>query len=68
MALLELASSDSFSCSQLVVCIDRLADAEATKDLTKDLGWIGFELVMLDEWAGTKSCVSDRWMFLSMSI
>lgn len=68
MALLELASSDAFACTQLVVCVDRSVDPEDTKDLTKDLGWIGFELVMLDAWAGKKACISDRWLFLGMDV
>jgi len=68
MALLELASSDGFSCSQLVVCVDRSANPEDTKDLTKDLGWIGFELVMLDEWSEENGCISDRWLLLGMGI
>ena len=68
MALLELASSDSFDCSQLVVCVDREADEQGVKDTTRDLGWVGFELLMLDAWAGEKGCVSDRWIMLGMDV
>ncbi|QIW98759.1 hypothetical protein AMS68_004277 [Peltaster fructicola] len=38
-ALLELASTASFDCSQLIVCVDRTADAQDSTDLVKDLGW-----------------------------
>ena len=68
MALLELASSDDLSCSQLIVCVDRDADEEDVQDTTRDLGWVGFELMMLDAWSGEKGCLSDRWIFLSMDV
>ncbi|KAK4574226.1 hypothetical protein LTR86_001987 [Recurvomyces mirabilis] len=64
MALLELASNDSFECSQLVVCVDRSANGEDVKDL----GWVGFELAMLDDWAGVKGCISDSWVYLKMDV
>lgn len=67
-ALLELASTDGFDCSQLVVCLDRTADGEATADLTKDLGWVGFELIMLDQWSGLECTLSDRWVFMAMDV
>ncbi|KAK5138003.1 hypothetical protein LTR08_005800 [Meristemomyces frigidus] len=68
MALLELASSDSFECSQLVVGVDRTANDEDVKDTTRDLGWVGFELIMLDEWSGDRGCTSDRWIFTAMDV
>ena len=67
-ALLELASTDGFDCSQLVICLDRTADHEATADLTKDLGWVGFELTMLDQWSGQECTLSDRWLFMAMDV
>jgi len=74
MALLELASSDAFACARLIVCVDRdVADddeAEAARDTSRALGWVGFELMMLDAWAprGEKGCVSDRWIFMGMDL
>ena len=68
MALLELSSSEGFECSQLVVCVDRSAGNEAVEDVTRDLGWVGFELMMLDAWAGENGCISDRWLFLGMDV
>ena len=69
MALLELASSESFECNQLVACVDRTtSDKEESDDLTRNLHWVGFELGMLDNWAGEKGCISDRWLFLSMEV
>ncbi|OQN96081.1 hypothetical protein B0A48_17881 [Cryoendolithus antarcticus] len=67
-ALLELASSDGVDCDQLIVCVDRTADETAAKDLTKDLGWVGFELTILDDWSGQKCTLSDRWLFLGMDV
>lgn len=66
MALLELASSEAFECSKLVICVDRTADQEDVKDLHRDLGWVGFELIMLDEWAGEEGCLGDRWILLGI--
>lgn len=65
---MELASSDALDCNQLIVCVDRTAGREDAQDLTKDLGWVGFELTMLDAWSDTDACTSDRWTFLSMDV
>lgn len=68
MSLLELAGSAQFDCTQLVVCVDRTADdPEDVQDLTKSLGWVGFELTMLEDWAA-EGCISDRYIFLSMDV
>jgi len=37
-------------------------------DLTKDLGWVGFELVMLDRWSGMECTLSERWVFMAMDV
>ncbi|RMZ18662.1 hypothetical protein D0862_00110 [Hortaea werneckii] len=69
MALLELASSDQFNCSQLVACVGRQADdEEAVHDTTRDLGWVGFELMMLDDWSPANDCISDKWIFMGMDV
>lgn len=68
MSLLELAAGDDFACDRLTVCVDREADTEEIKDLTRDLGWVGFELATLDEWSGSPACISDRWLFLEMEV
>ncbi|KAK0800710.1 hypothetical protein LTR59_005615 [Friedmanniomyces endolithicus] len=68
MILLELASSDEFECSQLVICVDRFADEKDVKETTRDLGWVGFELAMLDAWAGRSNVTSDSWLFFGMDI
>lgn len=68
MNLLELSSGDDFGCSQLVVCLDRTADPDDVKDLTRDLGWVGFELATLDSWSNETACTSDRWLLLSMDV
>lgn len=66
MALLELASFDDVECDRLVVGVDR--NAENVEDVTRDLGWVGFELVTLDKWTQAKGCTSDQWLFLSMDV
>ena len=69
MILLELASSSyEFECSQLVICLDRFADEKDVKETTRDLGWVGFELAMLDAWAGRSNVTSDSWLFFGMDI
>ena len=68
MSLLELAAGQDFDCSNLVVCVDRAAETEDIKDLTRDLGWVGFELTTLDFWSNRTVCTSDRWLFLEMEV
>lgn len=68
MSLLELSASKEFDCTQLVVCVDRTAESEDIKDLTRDLGWVGFELTTLDVWSNRTACTSDRWLFLEMEV
>ena len=68
MALLELASADGFECSRLVLCVDRTAGNEEVEDVTRDLGWVGFELMMLDAWTDESGCISDRWLFFGMDV
>lgn len=66
MALLELCEVDYFSCSRLVVCIDRHTDQLARDTLTKDLGWIGFSLTTLEDFSSKGEIISDRWLFMEM--
>ncbi|KAF2676837.1 hypothetical protein K458DRAFT_437006 [Lentithecium fluviatile CBS 122367] len=66
MALLELCEIDYFSCSRLVVCIDRHTDQLARDTLIKDLGWIGFELTNLSNFMEDGDIISDKWLFLEM--
>ncbi|EME81487.1 uncharacterized protein MYCFIDRAFT_140215, partial [Pseudocercospora fijiensis CIRAD86] len=68
MSLLELASSDHFDCTDIVICIDRSADSEDFKDLMRSLNWVGFELTMLEAWTGSEGCISDRYVFLGMDV
>lgn len=65
-ALLELCEVDHFSCDRLVVCIDRHAEQTARNALTKDLGWIGFSLTTLDEFADGDELLSAKWLFMDM--
>jgi hypothetical protein len=66
MALLELCELDYFSCSRLVVSIDRHTDKSAADTLTKDLGWIGFQLTTLSDFTDGGDIMSDKWLFLDM--
>jgi hypothetical protein len=68
MALLELCSVDEVDCTKLVVCVERSLPADQSAGLMKDLGWVGFEPITLDEWSNNPMLVSERWLFLSMEI
>jgi hypothetical protein len=72
MSLLELASSEHFSCDQLVACVTRDADQADVKEVNRNLGWVGFELVMLDSWTSSSSlpqgCLSEQYVFLGMDL
>ena len=67
MALIELASAP-LNCTRLVVCLDRMTPDASRKSLIRDLGWVGFELITLREWAGGRDVVSDKWVFLGMEV
>jgi len=66
MAILELCETQGIQCSNLVVCVDRQLDATDRNGLMRDLGWVGFEPVTLDEWSAGTRQISKRWLFLSM--
>jgi len=66
MAILEICDVPGFDCGRLVVCLDRQSDPEEMKGLMRDLGWVGFETLTLDEWSNSPEIVSKRWVFLSM--
>ncbi|KAM3414079.1 hypothetical protein BST61_g10739 [Cercospora zeina] len=82
VSLLELASSDHFDCTELVIGIERptvddslstdssdeAEPAEQFKDLSRSLAWVGFELTTLEAWAGPEGCISDRYVFLGMDV
>ncbi|KAI9805295.1 MAG: hypothetical protein M1833_005748 [Piccolia ochrophora] len=64
MALLELAGSPQLGCTDLVVCVDKNIPREQITALTRDLGWVGFELTTLGPWTDVSRIVSDKWLFL----
>jgi hypothetical protein len=66
MALLELATQRSIGCSELVLCVDRSMNPSDLTVLTRDLGWVGFELTTLAPWTGKMETTSDRWLMLTM--
>ncbi|KAF2650513.1 hypothetical protein K491DRAFT_608600 [Lophiostoma macrostomum CBS 122681] len=68
MALLELCDVPYFSCSRLVVCVDRHTESRARIALTKDLGWIGFQLTTLGDFADGDEVTSDEWLFMDMEV
>lgn len=68
MALLELCDLPYFSCSRLIVCLDRGTDASATDALSKDLGWIGFGLTTLADWTDGDQITSAKWLFMGMDV
>ncbi|KAF2746879.1 hypothetical protein M011DRAFT_403533 [Sporormia fimetaria CBS 119925] len=70
MALLELCDTPDFSCSRLVACLDRNTDPVIMGALTKDLGWIGFQLTTLNEFTNGEDdeITSERWLFMDMDV
>ena len=66
MALLELCAVDSLACTRLVVCIDRQTPQLPLDVLSKDLGWIGFQLTTLREFAEEGDVISNEWLFMEM--
>lgn len=74
MALIELASSPSFNCTELVVALERgsgggeAEDSDPSRALLRDLGWVGFELVTLGRWVGKVEVTSERWLFMGMEV
>jgi hypothetical protein len=68
MALLELCDVSYFSCSRLVVCLDRHTEAVAMEALIKDLGWIGFQLATLDDFTRGDEITSDQWLLMDMDV
>ena len=70
IALFELASMSAFDCSQIVACIRRSQDA-AELEVVRNLGWCGFGLTTLKNWASDGCCesmLSPRWIFLSAEV
>ena len=63
MALLELCSSPDINCSELNLCLDRRFKPGDRTTLMRDLAWVGFEAITLDEWADHGEITSDRWIF-----
>lgn len=68
MALLELCDVPDVECTKLIVCVDRTIDEDDGKGLLRDLGWVGFEAITLDEWAIGQPAVSSKWMLLAMEL
>lgn len=66
MALLELCDVDYFSCPRLILSIDRETEKSELDALTKDLGWIGFQLTTLSDFADDVDLISDKWLFMGM--
>ena len=67
MAMIELAS-ESFECSQIVICLDRSMEPEEKASLLKSLRWVGFDLIGLDMWAKGPFATDDKWLFLGMEL
>ena len=68
MALMELACSPSFKCSQLVVCLDRYLPSSELQSFIRDFGWVGFELTTLASWSKGSETTSARWVVLSLEV
>jgi len=68
MAVLELCEVPGFSCSRLIVCLDRNTETRAKDALIKDLGWIGFQLTTLDGFTQGDKITSDQWLLMDMEV
>lgn len=68
MALLELCEVPEFECSRLVVCVDRDLSETESKNLRRDLGWVGFEPLTLVDWTASDDILSECWVFLGIDI
>jgi hypothetical protein len=70
MALIELATTPALPpCDQMVVCFDREEeDTPVTKALLRDLGWVGFELCTMKDWADGLELTSEKWLFVGMEV
>ena len=68
MALMELASTSIFKCSQVVVCLDRELGLSELQSFIRDLGWVGFELTTLATWVKGFDVISTRWVLLSVEV
>lgn len=70
MALIELATTPALPpCNQMVVCFDREEEeTPVTKALLRDLGWVGFELCTLKDWADGLELTSEKWLFVGMEV
>ncbi|KAI9882801.1 MAG: Histidine biosynthesis bifunctional protein hisB [Watsoniomyces obsoletus] len=70
MALLELATHPDLNCSSLAICLDRSMTTEQVQGMVRDLAWVGFKPVTLDQWTsgGNKNVISSEWLFLAMEV
>ena len=68
MAVLELCEVSDFSCSRLIVCLDRSTETRTKDALIKDLGWIGFQLTTLDGFTQGDKITSDQWLLMDMEV
>ncbi|KAK2740266.1 hypothetical protein FQN55_008992, partial [Onygenales sp. PD_40] len=71
MALFELASVSGFDCSEMVACVDRSMDAGERDAVIRNLGWVGFELSMLNGFMiprPDETILSGRWLFMSVEV
>ena len=66
MAILELAGGNSMEITQVVVCIDRKIPEADLQALTRDLGWVGFEMTTLMLWTDGVLLTSEEWFLLSV--
>ena len=69
IALMELASDATFDCTGVVACLHRSTNPGELKRLMRDLGWVGFSLITLANWAeGHEEVTSEKWVFLGTEV
>lgn len=68
MALMELATTTSFDCGHIVVCLDREMEGTEHACMLRALRWVGLEPMTLARWAGEAHVTSERWLLLGMEV
>lgn len=54
--------------TQVMACIDRKLPLMDLQSLTRDLGWVGFEMTTLAPWTDGVNLTSDEWLLLAVEV
>lgn len=68
MALMELADTSWLGCHHITVCLARSTPSAQSKNLIRDLGWVGFGLGTVGLGGLTAAMMKSPWLFLSLEL